>query len=269
MCFAATMRLLLILMVFAGCASAALLPFRSRERNSSTISLRKRLHVNTLITEPGTAELDSGYLYSFSSGSYSIPTAFKFTPRGRSTIWGRTEYSFAFDSLAGSDVGGERSTQFGQTLTFTATSVIHDGEKFDVAIAPQAVVFLRDESGVRLGAIAIARYDSGRNSTGVTASWSAATHSSPNNPAGVFDLGLGYGRQLSGSAWMEKFTPHANFVFEKATANARSFSFFEGVEYQVTQRFALDLSGQHFAVNTSSPDHQIVLSMTLNFGHAN
>src|SRR6266853_445280 len=101
---------------------------RGRSRGSN-ISLRKRLHVNTLITEPGTVEIEWDNLYSYTSANYSMPSNVKFTPEGKSILWGRTEYSVAFDSVDSALLAGERSTQFSDRLTFTATSVLKDGEK--------------------------------------------------------------------------------------------------------------------------------------------
>src|SRR5690349_13063366 len=80
--------------------------------SNSKIALRKRLHINTLITAPDTAEVDWGGLYSFSSGNFAMPAGFRYTPAGRHIIWGRTEYSVAFDTLTSADVGGGRLTQF-------------------------------------------------------------------------------------------------------------------------------------------------------------
>ncbi len=233
---------------------------------NSKITLRKRLHVNTLITEPGTAEIDWSNLYSFSTANFAMPSAIKYTPSGSHIIWGRTEYSAAFDTVTSAAVAGSRLIQFSQALTLTATSVLHDGEKFDVALAPQATFFLRDESGARLGAVAIARYDSGRNSVGGSVSWSAATHASPSNPAGTFDAGFGFGRQLSGSKLLEKFTPHMNADWEKSAGQGRVWLAFEGIEYQMTGRLAFDISGQHIAPSGSAPDHQIAFGITLNLG---
>jgi len=234
-------------------------------RNSRT-TLRKRLHVNSLITPPGETEIDWGGQYSLSTNSFSTPSAVKYTPEGGHILWGRTEYSAAFDSLSSSHVEGGRVTQFSQALTFAATSVVYDTKKLDIAIAPQATFFLHDESGARLGAVAIARYDSGRNSIGGTVSWSGATHTSPSNPAGIFDAGFGFGRQLAGSRLLEHFTPHINVECEKSTGHATALFASEGIEYQVTERLAFDLSAQHFAAAGSAPDHQIGLGMTLNLG---
>lgn len=234
--------------------------------SGSTITLRKRLHVNTLITEPGTVEIEWGSLYSADSGHFTLPAALKYTPAGPHIIWGRTEYSVAFDSVSVADLGGNRVTQFGQSITLSATSVLHDGQKLDVAVAPQAVFFLRDEKGARFGAVAIARYDSGRNSLGATVGWSAATQNSGTNPAGTWDAGCGYGRRLAASGLVGKFTPHVNALWERSTGADRLISLFEGVEYQMTERLALDLGGQHVGVNGNEIDHQIVFGITLNVG---
>jgi hypothetical protein len=211
--------------------------------------------VNTLITEPGTAEVDWNNAWSFSTSGYAMPSVVKYTPEGTSVIWGRTEYSMAFDSLTSA-----------QALTLTATSVARDGEKFDFAIAPQATFFLRNQSGARLGAIAIARYDTGRNSIGATASWSGATSSSASNPASTFDLGFGFGRQLFGSRLLEKLTPHFNGEWERSTGISAVGLLFEGIELQLTERLALDLSGQHSMGGGRAVDHQIALGMTVNLG---
>ena len=233
---------------------------------NAKIALRKRLHINTLITAPGTAELDWGTLDSLSTSNFAMPSGLRYTPEGRHILWGRTEYSAAFDTITSADVGDARLTQFSQALTFTATSVLFDGEKLDIALAPQASIFLRDEAGTRLGTVAIARYDTGRNSFGATVGWSGATHSSATNPAGTFDLGFGFGRQLSGSRLLEKLTPHINAEWEKSTGQSNALLAFEGIEYQVTEQLAFDLAAQHFASAGRAPDHQIAFGMTLNVG---
>jgi hypothetical protein len=248
------------------CCFAGLFTRAAEPGGNARITLRKRLHINTLITEPGTAEVDWGNLYSLSTGNFAMPSGIRYTPAGSRIIWGRTEYSAAFDTFTSADVGGGRLAQFSQAVTLTATSVLRDGEKLDIAIAPQATLFLRDESGARLGAVAIARYDSDRNSVGATVGWSGATHSSASNPAGTFDLGFGFGRQLSGSHLLEKLTPHLNAEWEKSTGQNSALLAFEGIEYQVTEQLALDFAAQHFASAGRAPDHQISVAMTLNLG---
>src|SRR6476469_7366281 len=68
-------------------------------RGTSNITLRKRLHVNTLITEPGTVEVEFDNLYSFTTTNFIVPSTIKYTPEGTHILWGRTEYSAAFDSI--------------------------------------------------------------------------------------------------------------------------------------------------------------------------
>ena len=62
--------------------------------------MRKRLHVNDLIAEPGTVEIDWGSLYSYTTSEFSMPSAIKWTPEGNSLYWGRTEFSANFDRQA-------------------------------------------------------------------------------------------------------------------------------------------------------------------------
>jgi len=258
--------LIYMALVTPSCFGGLFTRISTPSNGNSKIALRKRLHINTLISEPGTSEVDWGNLYSFATTNYAMPSGLRYTPAGSHIIWGRTEYSVAFDTITSADVGGRRLTQFSQALTLTATSVVHDGEKLDIAVAPQATTFLRDESGARLGAVAIVRYDTGRNSVGGTVSWSGATHHSDSNPAGTLDLGMGFGRQLSGSSLLEKFTPHLNAEWEKSTGQSGVILAAEGVEYQVTEQLALDLSAQHFASPGRGPNHQIAFGMTLSLG---
>lgn len=222
--------------------------------------------MNTLISEPGTVEAEWDNLYSYTSGNFSMPSAIKYTPTGKSILWGRTEYSAAFDSIDSVALAGQRTTQFSDRVTFAGNAVLRDGEKLDIAIQPVATFFLRGESGARLGASVIVRYDVGRNSMGATASWTAATSPSPNNPAGTWDFGEGFGRRLAASGPWGHLTPHVNAVYERSTGFERTWAAFAGVEYQVTERIAVDLSGQRYGLAGGSPDRQVIVGLTVNFG---
>src|ERR1051325_8347544 len=79
-------------------AKPALFRRSGGSNRSSAISLRKRLHVNTLITAPGEMEVEWGGAFS-TEGSFSFPSAVKYTPEGTHAYWGRTEFSATFDSL--------------------------------------------------------------------------------------------------------------------------------------------------------------------------
>src|SRR5712671_244200 len=104
----------------------------SAAKRSPAISLRKRLHINPLITEPDTIDLEWGGSFS-TSGDFTLPASIHYTPKGPYMWWGRTEFSVSFDSLA---YDGNAS-HFGDRTSFAATCVIHDGDKLDIALAPQ------------------------------------------------------------------------------------------------------------------------------------
>ena len=249
------------------CARAAIHFRRSNPaRSAAGITQRKRLHVNDLITEPGTFEIDWGYLYSYTTANITMPSAFKWTPAGDHLLWGRTEYSVAFDSINSAINASGRATQFSDRLTFQATSVVFDSTHFDIAIAPQITTLLRNDRGMRAGATAIFRLDAKDNSLGATVGWSGASSPSDTNPAGVWDLGLGYGRPLAHKGTLHKLTPHVNTVWEKATGFDRTIALFGGVEYQWTERLAFDLTGQRYSLVGPGPDRQILASMTLTLG---
>jgi hypothetical protein len=89
----------------------ALPRLRRSPSRSSSVTLRKRLHINDLITEPGTVEIDWANLYSYTSSNFTMPSSLKFTPMGTSLLWGRTEYSIAFDSISSAVDLGSRTTQ--------------------------------------------------------------------------------------------------------------------------------------------------------------
>ena len=247
-------KLVICLMLCAAAAGA-----------SPPISLQRRVHVNTLITEPGSVEVEWDNVFA-PNGNYVMPSLLKITPKGSNTIWGRTEYSIGFDTVNSVLRFDQRINHFSDRVTLAATSVWRDGKIFDFAVAPSASFFLRDEKGARLGATAIARWDWGRNSLGTTLGWTAATHSSPTNPSTIMDWSAGYGRRLAaGGAWGH-LTPHANLQVEKASGVTRQISVFDGIEYQITGRIALDFSGQHYGLGSGAVDHQAVIALTVHFG---
>ena len=221
--------------------------------------------MNTLITEPGSFEVEWDNVFA-ASGNYVMPSLLKITPEGSHILWGRTEYSIGFDTVSSAVQFDQRINHFSDRVTVAATSVLRDGKIFDFAIAPSVSFFLRDQQGARIGATAIARWDWERNSLGTTLSWTAATHSSPENPAGIMDWSTGYGRRLAAGGAMGHLTPHVNVQVEKASGVRRQVSVFEGIEYQITGRVALDFSGQHYGLDSGAVDHQAVVALTVHFG---
>jgi len=232
---------------------------------SSAIALRKRLHVNTLITEPGEMEVEWGGAFSI-DGGFTLPSAIKYTPEGTHVYWGRTEFSASFDNLSSVVQFDDRVTQFGDRFGIAATCVAYDGGHLDLAIAPQVSFLLRGDRGARVGATGIARYDFDRSSVGASLTWTAATSSSPSNPAGTFDIGAGYGLRLRTAGPLSHLTAHTNWLYEKSTGEQRAISLFEGVEYQITDKVAVDFSGQHFSVWGGAVDHQVAIGFTVNLG---
>lgn len=253
-------------LVVMGQAEARTVRRVPRFHRSTNVSQRKRLNVNDLIAAPGTVELDWGALYSYTTATATGPSAIRFTPDGPGLFIGRTEYSVAFDSVSSAVNTGVRSTQFSDRLTFAATSVVYASEHFDIAVAPQVTTLLRGDSGLRLGGTTIARYDGGRNTIGFIASWSAATVASDTNPAGTWDLGGGFGRQIADKGFWSKVTPHANVNWERSTGFERTVAVFGGVAYDLTDRFSVDFSGQRFGLVGGGEDRQVLVSFTLNLG---
>jgi hypothetical protein len=265
-CLAKFLLAVLMLLFHPGPAQGKI-PFRRQShRGLPSQNLRKKLHVNSLITEPGTFEVEFGNALSLTSRSDFLPTTLKYTPGGNSGLWGRTEFSVGFDSLSSAVESGTRTNQFSDHLSFAATTVLYGGAKLNVAVSPAAFFYLQGDRGARLGAAVIARYDAGLSSAGLTLSWTGATATSPTNPAGAVDLGGGYGRKLAKIGVCSRLTPHANLVYERSSGGVRGLSVFEGMEYQLTERLAIDISGQHVNLWGGSVDHELVLGMTLNLG---
>ena len=217
----------------------------ARQRLPSN-SLRRRLHVNSLLTKPGTLELESDYQLS-STGDWFAPAILKFTPE---PAGGRTEFSVA------SDLG-----HLSNSTTLQALTSLHAGSSWNLAAGPLVSFLSHQDSGLRLGAIALARRDSGPHSFGFTALWSGANRPSDSNPAGTFDWGAGFGRRLS-----SHFAASANFNQEKSTGVHRLDAVVEGLEYQINPSTSFNLSGQHRWFGFGVRDHQLQLAFTINFG---
>ena len=148
------------------------------------------------------------------------------------------------------------------------TSVMVDGARFSLAGGPQLSVLVRGDHGVRAGAFLIARTDWGRNSLGFTANWTGATAPSDSNPAGTFDAGFGGGRRLGSSGLAGVLTVHGNYLFERSTGTAGFHSLFEGLEIEINDRVALDLSAQHVGLGSGggAVDNQFLAGLSINLG---
>lgn len=242
-------RALALLLLCAAFAQAR--TFSRAHRRTSSQTLRRRLFTSPLITTPGGIDLEFSSVFD-PQGGYTLPTTLKYTPAS----W-RTEFSAGVNTVASVfDDTGDRATHFSDHLNFAATTAFRPTGNFSWAFAPTAAFLLRGDDGLRLGGVLIARYDRGVNTFSAAASWSGATVSSPTNPSGLFDITGGYGRGFG------RLTPYANLQLERATAVPAQYSSFEGVEWQCTQRLSLDFSAQHYALNSTQPDHHFSLGLT-------
>jgi hypothetical protein len=240
--------------------SEARLLRRSPRSRSSRIALRRRLHINPLITDVGTVETEWSTAWT-DPESFTMPATVKWTPEGSTLVWGRTEYSANFDVVSSMVSGANRITHASDHVGITGTTLIADGEHWNFAVAPSLTFGSRDQPGIRAGLTAITRYDHGRNSAGATLTWTGTPNPNDSSPAGTWDLGSGYGHTFGG-----KTTVHVDTQLERATGYVSALSVFEGVEYQFTPNVALDLSAQHFNATGGTLDHQVLVGLTVNFG---
>jgi hypothetical protein len=210
-----------------------------------------------LITDPGSLDLEFAGLYD-TNRSFWGPATLKYTPRA----W-RTEFSAGADFVASAaDDEQDRDTHFSDHVNLAATTAFRAGERFSWAVAPMAVLFLRGESGARLGGALFARYDRDPHTLSSFASWSGATRASPANPGGTFDLNFGYSRRFT-RGW----TVYSNIQWERSTGAAGFASLFEGVEYEVNDRLAFDLSAAHYSLR-NAVDHQVAFGFTYTLARA-
>jgi len=72
---------------------------------------------------------------------------------------------------------------------------------------------MRNDSGVRLGATVIARYDFGKTWVSSSFGWTGATAASASNPAGTADAIAGFGRRGT-----RHITADASVQWERSTS---------------------------------------------------
>jgi hypothetical protein len=233
---------------------------RSPGTRSARITLRRRLHISSLITDVGTVETEWSTDWT-DPQSLTMPTTVKWTPEGSSLLWGRTEYSANFDLVSSLVTDGSRVTHATDHVGIAGTTLLLDGEHWNFAVAPSVTFGARDQPEIRAGLTTIVRYDHGRNSAGATLTWIGTPNPNDASPAGTWDLGSGFGHTFG-----DKTTVHFDTQLERATGFVSAWSFFEGVEYQFTPNVALDVSAQHFNVTGGILDNQLLVGLTINFG---
>jgi len=245
-------RFLCLALLLLAVAPAEARLLRRSHRRGASLSLRRRLFTSPLITDPGNLDLEYSGAFDTNS-SYTLPMTLKYTP----DHW-QTELSVGVDTIASVvDDSGNQPVHFSDHLNLAATTAFHASDHFDWGFAPTLAFLSRGSNGERIGGLLLGRYDRAGNTLSGAVSWSGATQGTVNNPAGTWDVNLGYGRQLSA-----RWSLYGNTQWERSTGVARQYAFFEGVEFQMTPRLAFDLQGQHYGVNSDQPDHQIVAGIT-------
>lgn len=219
--------------------------------HAQAIGIRNRVHVNRLITEPGTVEVEA-------AGDFSgrlNPLLLKFTPAGAGLLVGRTEYSIGFD-FAHSDAD----------IALAANTLIYDGARWNVSFGPALTSVRHSGDELRAGATLITRYDQGPVSLGVTAAWSKATQPSGANPADLLSLGFGVGTRLGRAGWRQRLTVSGNVLSDHASATRTVYSTFQGVEWEVTPHLSLNLITQQLDWRGSTRENITFAGLTVNFG---
>ena len=221
---------------------------------AQAIGTRNRVHVNRLITEPGTLELEIGASIS-EYGDNVNPALLKFAPGGDDLLIGKTEYSVGFDYA-----------HTGNDITANANSLLYDGEHWNVTLGPNVTFLRQSGSGLRAGATLVTRYDYGPASLGVTATWSKATRPDANTPADYAAFGAGGGIRLAKEGRLSHFTLNANALSEHASSSAPIYSAFEGIEWEITSHVSANLTVQQIDIRGPNRDNQLFLGFTINFG---
>lgn len=238
---------------------------RGHRGRSSVISNNRRLTVNSLITEPGTFEMEWYGAYD-TNGDFIVPTTWKLTPGSGSGYFRRTEFSASFNALETTSPEDARVRRFSDHLTFAATTALPDIGPLHLAAAPIVTTWLRGNSGLRAGALLLGRVENDRSQIGFASAWTGATHSSENDPAGTFDLSIATGTKLARTGPASAFSPHVSVQWEKSTGFGRLLTFTEGIEMQINKKLAMDLSTLQVRNGTGPADYQIVLGVTWNLG---
>ncbi|MFN7921355.1 MAG: hypothetical protein U0Q16_14735 [Bryobacteraceae bacterium] len=220
---------------------------RPSARRSSTLSLRRRLNLRSPVSLGGSYTVD--FTQGFSSdGALWTPTNLAFRPDGGHLLWGRTEYSVNFDSYDSFTTDGHRVTHGSDHISMLATTDLPG--KLGLAIAPQFGYLPRGAGGFRYGATLLGQWKQGRNTYGSSLTWAGATSPGDNNPSGLWDAAVGYGRVFG------KFTAHLNLTAERPTGGPAYGIALTGLEWRVSKRVALDFSAQQVGIGNGKVDHQ-------------
>lgn len=219
---------------------------------------------DNVTTVPGTVELELG---GAATGEFfGLPTGFKFTPDVPQGLLRGMEFSVGFDSISSLEMGSNRDTRFGDRVGFAVRRALYQGDSFSFGIAPQAVFFLRDEEGARLGASAIAVYSFGLNSLVANLVWSAATDSSENNPARQTSVIAGYSRTLGSGPQASRVAAFFEYLQEFPTDQPSRVSLIQGISYRLRPDLVLDFAVQQNGLAATPFDFAVATGLTYNLG---
>ena len=227
---------------------------RPAQTRSARNTNRRRLHISSLIVDPGEFEVDWSLAWA-ESGTLTTPTTLRYRPAGD------TEFGVSFDGVSSSLPEDHRVTHTSDHLTFAAATLTPSPDSWDFAVIPMATLGFREQSPFRAGLTGIAKYKRGQDSGGATLTWTGAVNPNESTPAGVWDATGGFGR-----VFRDKITAHADVQFERATGYTGAWSVFEGVEYQFNNAIGVDISAQHLNVTGGILDHQLLIGISYNFG---
>ena len=233
-------------------------------RRVSTLSNRRRMHLQNLVTDPGTLEIEMGV--AGSGNGVTAPFTLKYTPGVGRPFWHRTEFSVDLDAVSSLPGDLYWVTQFSDPVGIAATHLLHQGKILSLYFAPQVAFLTRSDDGLRGGATAVVNTDLGAFSMAANVTWTAATSPTESNPAGDLQVGTGLVRRIGGTNENPRWTLFVNGLQENPTLGDTTYSVFEGVSYQVRRSLAVDVSVRHLNLASGRADHQVLGGITVNSG---
>lgn len=233
------------------CLMAAVLPLeaasiRSSARRSQTatsLNARRRL-----VTNEPTVEHSFSVDATQSAGpddSWLSPVTVTYQASAQ------LDFSLSFDAFE----RRVRTTQASSYWTATAARRLKSVRGVDFSVMPQVTMLTRDARGLRAGATLLASGRLRGNALGVSANWTGATSPSPDNPAGLAEMGAGYGRQL------KRFLLHGNFTAERGSSLPWFTTMLEGVQVRLNGNWALDLSAKHAGLS-AAVEHRVLVTLS-------
>jgi hypothetical protein len=219
---------------------------------------------DTSTTAPGTMEIEFGAAATGSSGGFlALPTMIKYTPDVGGGILHQAEFSLSFDALERNFSGPDTPNRFGRSLLLIVRRPIWAGDRFSLAIAPQALFFLREIDGARVGLTGLVAFSDGPNTVVTNLTWTVATDASTTNPTRKYDVALDYGRALGTSG---RFAVFAGVLTEKPSSSAVVVSMSQGLTYRMRPNLVWDVAIAEEGFGAGPSGYKILGGVTVNVG---